>query len=122
MKITTLKKIQEAQELHAIWSDIDIDLRFGDLTPEAFANKLGNCRQLLDAYTSLSAQLQDVRARLQDAGKGLGKDNGRVHQGMRASFGAKSPEYERAHKARIRKYPSRRGTKGNTDSQPPQSA
>lgn len=80
---------------------MDSGLRFGDLTPGSFAQQTSDCRHWLDMYTSLLAQIEDVRMRLTDSDKKLSKGNTRVHQGMRASYGSKSPEYVRAQKARI---------------------
>lgn len=108
MKVKTIKTLQEAQELHKLWTDLNPDLRFGDLTPEALANRTNNCRQLLEQFTTLTAQIQDVRARLDAEEKLTAKDNTRVHQGVRASYGGKSPEYQRAQKARSRRSGGRR--------------
>ena len=110
MKIRSVKTLQESQELHSVWIDVDGSMRFGNLTPETFVNEAGACRQLLDMYTALTAQLQDIRARLDEANKKLSKSNTRVYQGMRASYGSKSPEYVRAQKTRIYKSSSRRAT------------
>ncbi len=110
MKIRTIKILQESQELHSVWADVDGTMRFGNLTPETFATEAGACRQLLEVYTALTAQLQEVRARLGEANKNISKANTRVYQGMRASYGSKSPEYVRAQKTRIYKSSTRRGT------------
>ena len=110
MKIRTIKILQESQELHSVWAEVDGTMHFGTLTPETFAAEAGACRQLLELYTALTAQIQDVRTRLGEANKNISKANTRVYQGMRASYGSKSPEYVRVQKTRIYKSSSRRGT------------
>ena len=117
MKIKSIKTLQESQELHSVWTDVDGNMRFGDLNPETFASEASHCRQLLDTYTGLTAQIQDVRTRLIVANNKLGKSNTRVYQGMRASYGSKSPEYVRAQKTRI--YKPRRSSASTTPTTTP---
>ena len=114
MRVKTIKTLQETQEIHQIWTGIDPNLKFGNLTPESIANRSTNCRQLLDLFTSLSAELQDVRTRLAAEEKQLGSDKTRFYQGVRATYGQKSPEYKRAQQARGQRS-SGRQNKANTE-------
>lgn len=108
LQIKTIKTLQESQELYKLWMDLNPNLHFGDLTPETLENRSNNCRQLLEQFTTLTAQIQDVRTRLNAEEKLTAKDNTRVHQGVRASYGNKSPEYQRAQKTRNRRSGGRR--------------
>ena len=110
MKVKSIKTIQEAQELAQVWIELDGSQHYGTLTPAELNKKSASCRQWLDTFTALSAQLQEVRAHLSQEVTDLSKNNGRVYQGMRASYGAKSPEYVRAQKTRIYKTSSRRAS------------
>ena len=119
MKIKTIKTIQESQELAQVWLSLNGNQQFGTLTPEVLTQKSTNCRQLLDTFTALSSQIQDVRVRLVQEVGDLSKDESRVHQGIRASYGVKSPEYVRAQKTRS-KSNSRRSNTSSTPPDPPQ--
>ena len=116
MKLKTVKTLQETQELQQIWLELDASMRFGDLNPDKVTAQSTTCRQLLDMFTNLDSQIKAVRTRLKKEEKVMSQYNTRICQGMRGSYGAESPEYLRAQKARIQKPSARRAA--NTPSSP----
>ena len=85
-----------------VWNSFDTssEKKFGDITPDVLNTTSSDCKDLLDSLTSLNSQTQAVRLQLKTKISGLRKNNTRVHQGVRADFGAKSTEYALVKKTR----------------------